>query len=851
MILGLSVCTQSAWSKEAQKPSGEPDYTKGEPPAETRLQWALGATGAFGHIWHGGPRMILVARVDAGSPAEGKLKQWDVILGVKSPRVAPDQYISVDAKCRRCGAPGTSGTCGHFTWEARKALSAAITEAEKTSGKLVLTVWQPRTKTVVVPKRGRRPASTTLVLEKPIKAETNTVTLTLPVKGAFSSSAPWECEKTETLVNDRAQAIVKKGLGGGISGSLNALGLLATGEEEYIPVVREHARKAAKGCEALDIMGDKGISTWNGGYLGTYLAEYYLLTGDEQVLPGIKALATYLAYGQSGVGTWSHGVGPPCAYGAMNSCSIVCAISLALAQKCGIRTRAVNDAVNRTRKFYTYYVDKGTIPYGDHGPNLNHDNNGRNSMAAVFYDLVGDKAATKYFSRMTLASYNKREAGHTGHFFAWQWGALGASRGGQAAAQSFVKNTRWFTEIERRADGSSAYQPQLRKDNLKYGNWRTTGQRLMQDCLPRKVLHITGKVASCIEPFTDDEVKEAVDAGRFDRGGSAIVKGLSVKELLATLGSWSCVVRHAAATELGRRDEDVVAELIAMLDSPNRFARYGASTALRYAGRNSGEAVDKLIDILANDKDMTLRYFAVNGLKIQRTNRRSTEYRHILGSAGKKATLTLLKLAALYDSGQDPTRRLSGDIAGLLWYGGRVQPHVGYYPAGRGSETLDRKLLMPALKAWLVNPNGGARSAAAPVLKQLSGEDLESIYGEIYYAAKYPAPSGVMFAQGIRSTGALVLAESRFKEGIPLGLDYLYQEGWGKFARVPAAFNALANYGAAMKPYIEEMKSREYDRYVKGRKPGEVRSCKAAWQKIMDNLDKNVELRSIKPYPKD
>jgi hypothetical protein len=245
---------------------------------------------------------------------------------------------------------------------------------------------------------------------------------------------------------------------------------------------------------------------------------------------------------------------------------------LVLAQKCGITTAPVNDAVNRSRAFYRYYVDKGTIPYGEHPPAENYDGNGKNSMAAVFFDLLGDKDATQYFTRMTLASSYNREGGHTGHFFAWQWGALGASRGGPAAAQAFAMNTRWFTELERRYDGSSVYQYQLRGDNHKYKGWETTGQRLMQHCLPRKVLYLTGKVDSCVVPFTDADVKQTLDAATFN------TKGLPVKELLAALGSWSLLVRQSAAKELGQREDDMVEPLIAMLNSPDRlWGLHGAS----------------------------------------------------------------------------------------------------------------------------------------------------------------------------------------------------------------------------------------------------------------------------------
>jgi len=867
--LGLLLSVQQVSAAKNKGNDAPPDYTKGEYPADDTDSgaWALGSTGAFGTFWYSAPRMIQISRVDAGTPAAGKLKQCDVILGVISPKVSPPATgthtpslpaanpprSSEDPKdplsrgvpdvSRRSGAE-TDGR-GVFTADAHRVLSSAITEAEKSNGKLVLTVWRPVTKTEIKD-RGKKGKVSILVVVKPVSGQTMQVTLDLPVKGAYSATAPWNCEKSKALVSDAAESIAKRELKGGFVENLDALGLLATGEKKYLPQVAKLARQQAKACEEFDIMGGSGTSSWQGGYLNLFLTEYYLLTKDEAVLPGIKALSEYLAYGQSGVGTWSHGMadvqahglyGPSAVYGSMNQCSLVCALSLVLAQKCGITTQPVNDAVNRSRKFYRYYVDKGCIPYGEHPPAHHHDNNGRNSIAAVFFDLLGDKEATKYFARMTLASSNNREGGHTGHFFAWQWGALGASRGGPAAAQAFVARTRYFTELERRADGSSVYQPMLRGGNKYIGN-STTGQRLMQNCLPRKVLYITGKVDSCIPPFTREEVKDAVDAGMFDP------KGLPVKELMAKLGSWSLIVRGSAAEELGTREDNVVEELIAMLDSPNRYARYGAATALQSCGRNSEKAVDALVNKIENDKDMTLRFFAVNALKIP--DRQPSP--NGLGAASKKSVPALLRIAAAYDPEQDPNRMTSGQMAGMFFYSGSVQGFRGFFPDGKGTENLDRKLLIPAMKAFLVNPDGGARSTAATVFDKLKEEDLNQLWPEIYFAAKYQAPANAMFANGVRANGIRLMAQNRFEEVLPMALEYLYQRGWGKFGRVPPAFDALSNYGSLMKPHLEEMRTKEYEPYIKGRKPKEVEGCKKAWQKVLGNIDKNVELRSIKPF---
>lgn len=822
----LSAYQVSAAEKKApaRDKNTPPDYTKGEDPAKDNdvLAWALGSTGAYGTFWYRAPRQIQISHIQGGTPADGKLKMSDVILGV-----------------------GASTT---FTSDAHRVLSSAITEAEASNGKLVLTVWRPVTK-IVIKDRGKKGKVPTLVLEQPVSGQVLKMTLSLPVKGAYSATSPWNCEKAKVLVTDAAESVVKGGLKGGRCDNLDALGLLATGDKKYLPQVATYARKVAKWCEDFDIINGPGTSSWDGGYMNIFLTEYYLLSKDEKVLPGIKALSEFMAYGQSGVGTWSHGMaevqrhglyGPSAVYGSMNSASLPIAISLVLAQKCGITTQPVNDAVNRSRKFYKFYVDKGCVPYGENPPSHYHDSNGKNSMAAVFFDLLGDKEATKYFARMTLASYNTRESGHTGHFFAWQWGALAAARGGPAAAQAFVEKTRYFTELERRADGYCVYQPMLKGANKYMGN-STTGQRLMQHCLPRKVLYITGKVDACIPPFTSDEVKDALDAATFDP------KGLPVKELLAKLGSWSLIVRQKAAEELGTREDDVVDELIAMLDSTNHYARYGAATGLHFCGRKSGKAVDALVNKIENDKDMALRHFAVNALKIPEHDRNNPRP-NILGSSSKQAVPALLRIAGTYDPEGDPNRMISSQLAEMFFYSGRVRGFDGFFPEGKGTETLDRKLLISAMKAWLIVPDGGARSLASNAYDDLKEEDLNQLWPEIYFGAKYQAPANAMFAGGVRDNGMKMLAKYRFEEGLPMALEYLYQRGWGKFGRVPNAFDALSNYGSIMKPHLEEMRTREYEKYIKGREPAEVKACKAAWQKIHDNIDKKVELRSIQPF---
>jgi hypothetical protein len=834
-LMSLLACSSAIGAKVKQ--TTEPDYTKGESLEEGKgNDWALGPTGAFGNIWALSvgntekTRMIQIRDVTKGTPADGVLEKGDVILGVVSPVVGGKQMP--DAR---------------FDSDARKALSAAITEAEKkeNGGKLVLNIWR--------------------------KGKTQPATLTLKVMGTFSNSTPWECEKTTALIEAACQIILKRGLfyqpkshedNPGIDGYLDALGLLATGEAKYLPEIQKYARIIGDPKKKYDLFGE-GLSAWEGGYSNLFLTEYYLLTKDEYVLPAIKELSQTIAMGRSGVGTWSHGMSIPAhnggklygmaaSYGMMNQCSLICTISLVMAQKCGINSPEITDAVRIYTSFCRWWADKGTVPYGDHSPTLVHDGNGKNSQAAVLFDLVGDKETANYFTRMTLSSYQVREAGHTGHYFASQWGALGAARGGDDAAKSFVGNLRWFTEMERRPDGSSVYQEQLANTPGKYPGWSTTGQRLMQHCLPRKKLYITGKGGSSMPPLTTEEIKISVAAATF------APTGLTAKQLLEELGSWSPVVRYEAGKALGQRDENVVKELIAMLKSPNRYARYGACEGLRFAGRGSEEAIMALLDILKDSEDVTLRYYAVVGLRKSRQPSGTSDveamaaYEKSIGSGAAidKVIPALLKLATTYEPKLDPGRKLQSEIAEALFSNSGIANYIGYMPGGKGVDKVNSEYLIPAIKSMLTNPNGRARSTVSGCYAYLSPEQLKALWGDVYYATKYPAPSGEMFANGVRANGMNLMVKHSVKEGIPVGVDFvLRQEGWGNRSR-KSGIPPLLSYGKALESYVPEING-ILEKW-QGRKSGSWNEQPAAedFKKQLDEALKKPAptLISIKPY---
>ena len=192
----------------------------------------LGPTGLFGVT---SPTNIKITKVQKGSPADGKITVGDVIVG----------------------AGGAL-----FKENTRRQLADAIDQAETKKAKGVLTL--------------------TLKGDKKVD-------LQLKVLGAYSDTAPQDCPKTDAIITRTADYLVKSRKFGRHTMNIGLLGLLATGEQRYIDVVKKvlHGAGWAKPDIKLSLEGT--YKSWSWGYTHLLLCEYYLLTGDEYVLPAIKA----------------------------------------------------------------------------------------------------------------------------------------------------------------------------------------------------------------------------------------------------------------------------------------------------------------------------------------------------------------------------------------------------------------------------------------------------------------------------------------------------------------------------------------------------------------------------------
>lgn len=742
--------------------------TGGRTPAARKAN-ALGTTGAFFWLWLPEDslardipyKQVCVVSVAEDTPAHGVLRAGDIIVGIG----------------------GKS-----FDKDLRQEMAAALAAAERpeNEGRLALTVWRDGT--------------------------THELAITIPVvQGRYDPAAPLSSGKIQTRIDQLTAAILKRELKGGISDCLCGLGLLATGEKVHLPKVKALAQALLPDNKPIDI-NQQNINCWYGAYRLILLSEYYLATQDKAALPGIRTLAIAYAQGQSGAGTWGHRLtrpietngafhGPPPGYGAMNAVSITMTIALRLAQQCGVDHPEVRQAVQRSHDFLRFFVDRGTIPYGDHEPHQDkHENNGKNSQVAVLFDLLGNREASAYFARMTLASAHGtvREQGHTGHFFSQVWGPLGAGVAGPNAADVFLDRMHYYYQLEQRLDGRCVYQPNLHSDeeHLKYRNWDLSGARLLQYCLPRKAIYLTGKNGRTMDPLSREEAKAAVAEGERDTFAE-----LTTEQLLTSLGSWSPIRRKWAAAELSRRDEDLVGALIDMLDSENRYARYGACDALRRAGRQSTEAVDALIKVLQTSKDLTFKWHAVWALCEP-----DDANGHGLKTVAFTAVPTLLELAATVDEEQDPRRKLHFTLSLVLFYSRNHLGFEGLLGHGKGFDKVDAKKLRAAVRSILSNPNGRARSLCSDTFSALSEADRQALWADIYTASKERSPSGVMYQDIVRINGVKLMADHAYKEGLDVGMLIYREKRWGAFRRKRGIPEAFVPYGVAAKPYVPEFR---------------------------------------------
>ena len=110
---------------------------------------------------------------------------------------------------------------------------------------------------------------------------------------------------------------------------------------------------------------------------------------------------------------------------------------------------------------------------------------------------------------------------------------------------------------------------------------------------------------------------------------------------------------------------------------------------------------------------------------------------------------------------------------------------------------MDQQQLYEAVRAGLKNEDGHARSSLGSVYRNLSEEAIKPLFPAILQAVVEPAPSGEMFADGIRVEGLRVLAKYHVEDGMHACVDYIkVQNPWSSENRTPELTEILTSYGA-------------------------------------------------------
>jgi hypothetical protein len=468
----------------------------------------FGPTGVLGTV---SKNAIKVSGIQKGSPADGKLKNGDEIIGLGSAKFGKDPKRDVAA-------------------------AIDLAEAESSGGKMTLMM-----------KGGK------------------TVDLELAVLGTYSPTAPYNCPKTDKIITMAAEHLLKTKSKNGSRLHPDLLGLMATGEKKYIDAAAEEILSAdwanpdpAKVDQILAGEVPSGSVGWTWGYDLITLSEYHLLTGDKSVLPAIKIYAVALAKGQDAAGLWGHRMASPQrngrlpGYAQMNQSSMSCFMGMLLAKKCGITDPELEKGIERTYAYVESHVGRGSFPYGVHGPNSSvFNNNGSSGSAALCMALSGNSEGAKFFSRLTATSYDGLEKGHASTFFNPLWTPLGANLSGPEVTQQFFGKSLWFHNLRRNFDGS--WSPDWKEGPHE-------GVALLAYCLPRHALYITGSMADKSIWVEGKAATDVVEVSKMD------YKSKTSDELVALAADHPLPqVRRAASGALGERREEMGATWVKFL----------------------------------------------------------------------------------------------------------------------------------------------------------------------------------------------------------------------------------------------------------------------------------------------
>lgn len=696
----------------------------------------LGPTGMFGVT---SPKDIKIVKVEPGSPADGIIKPGDIITAAG-------------------GIP--------FKDQTRQQLAAAIDKAEAT-GKLTLT---------------RKGGST--------------VDLKLPILGTYADTAPYKCPKTDIVITRAADFIIASKKFGRDGFPIALLGLLATGEPKYIDFVKQqvHAAPWAKPDTKLSL-DNYARTAWNWGYTALFLGEYYLLTKDDYVLPALEAYTVALAKGRDAGGLWGHGFasldlnngqahGRLPGYAQMNQSSLPCFVAILLAEKAGIRHPEILATIQQNNIYYSNFIGRGTLPYGVHNPNAkSFNNNGMSGLAAVAFSIHGNKSGAEFFSRMAAASHNVMEQGHTGHYFNILWTGPGANLAGPEVTTAFFRETKWLSIINRKWNGDFTYSHSEKSGvNYSYSNLSDAGANLINHCLGRRTLLMTGRDSDPSLYLKGDAANAAIALATLD------VKNLTDDKLLDYFGHPMPKIRTESVWTLRDRKHPHEPAIRAMIFKGPDLQR---ESAISYYGYGCAKEValaakPDLIKLLRDPAvSLDLRAAAASSLSS-------------LGADAYEIFPDLLQLV-LTEKPSDPLARINESL-------GRALTTLAPDPFAAKLVT-NKDLFYHAVDKLLQHPRASGRSCGTDLVANMPLDDFHWLGNQLAAILADQNRSYHSYHNLDPRNGTLsIYANLGIAGGIEAAFAILEEETGKAGFKIRLLMEVLPKYGAAAKDHMPKIR---------------------------------------------
>ena len=488
--LGAAALVADAVSQVHYHEDGRPwkQRARKGPDAEVEgWYYNLGITGIRVELVAEAPKQLLVRHVFAGTPAYGKVRVGDHIVGVGVRRFTEEHKNGYGMKVF-----GADGPIREF------ALGLEVSQSKSGRGRLLLSLLRD----------GKLVEETLRVGKK---------------YGVFAKGFPANCERSERILDELYDYLIEHQRSDGFWGNpvhntFAPLALLSSGKKDHLRAVARCARKHAEVVKDRDRYS---LINWRYMAAAIVLCEYYLATKADWVPERLQEIYDFLAWSQytdldqvnpkvkeshpgsypknamASHGGWGHnpgfeGYGPICMLTGQG------AMALALLERCGID-------VDRERHEAAYaFLARGTGPngyvwYGDDvGNPSGWADMGRTGTAGLA-NLLSPYRDSVYRER-TLS--HARVIGDHPESFPDTHGSPTMGMGYAAAAanadpKSFrrlMDANRWWFELAHCPDGSFYYQPN--RDNAGYGSdsrMSATAVTAFVFSIPHRNLHITGK----------------------------------------------------------------------------------------------------------------------------------------------------------------------------------------------------------------------------------------------------------------------------------------------------------------------------------------------------------------------